>query len=85
MWKLFAILAVLAALRFWKVDHEIISCLSVLAGVMVFWSAGVMDNIARADNNYYGGPKSRMEELWIGVNFLSTIVVIGLFIGSLFT
>lgn len=84
MWKLFTLLSVIAAFRFWKVDHGIIAGLSIFVGIMVFWSAGVMDNIARADNNLTGPPRSQQEELWVGLNLISSLAAIGLFIGCFF-
>ncbi|GGK64133.1 hypothetical protein ACD591_01155 [Rufibacter glacialis] len=45
MWKYFSLLAVLAALRLWHIDHGLLAGLSLLSGGLVFWSAGVIDNL----------------------------------------
>ncbi len=84
MWKLFVFLAAVAGFRLWNLDHGVLATLAALAAVISFWSAGVMDNFARASRNYYGAPKTRMEEMAIVVNMVASLTGLGLFALSFF-
>jgi hypothetical protein len=84
MWKLTFFLAVLAMGRYFKTDHNILAIISIVSAILVWWSAGVMDNIAHASRNYFGPPTTKLEVYVVNINMVVTFLIIGLFICCFF-
>ena len=83
MWKIFFAAALVAAYRLWQDDHTVTACVAAFSALMVFWSAGVIDNYARASGNYCD-TGSVAESLVVAVNFLFTVASLGLQVYSFF-
>ena len=83
MWKAFLTAALFASYRPWQQDSAIAAGTALFAALMVFWSAGVIDNYARASGDYTNS-NSMAEAVVIAVNFLFSVASIGLLAYSFF-
>ncbi|WP_242919722.1 hypothetical protein [Pontibacter liquoris] len=83
MWKFFLVAALVAAYRLWQADQMVMAGIAAFSALMVFWSAGVIDNYARASGNYWE-TGSVVESVVVAVNFLFTMSSLGLLIYSFF-